>query len=158
MLAAELANEASPAHIRNAAGLAVKNALAARDPTRQEEYAQRWVSLAAEARQEVKLKTVSTLGSQDARAGHVSAQVIAAIAAIELPRNMWPELIGQLTAAMADTGNTRLRQAVLQTIGFTCESSVSWACARRERAQADPPLLLSCRPRPKPFPANLTRF
>jgi len=125
MLAAELANESSPAHIRNAAGLAVKNALTARDPTRLEEYAQRWLSLVPDAQADVKSKTFSTLSSPDARVGLVSAQVISSIAAIELPRGQWPDLISQLTAAMADLNNIRLRQAALQTIGFTCEIIVS---------------------------------
>ncbi|PWY98805.1 putative karyopherin beta-1 subunit [Testicularia cyperi] len=121
MLAAELANEASPAHIRTAAGLAVKNALTARDPARVEEYTARWTALPQDNRNDIKQKTLTTLGSQEHRAGTAAAQVIAAIAAIELPVGLWNELISQLLGAMADQSNMRLRQSALQAIGFTCE-------------------------------------
>ncbi|CEH12917.1 karyopherin kap95 [Ceraceosorus bombacis] len=121
MLAAELANESTAPHLRNAAGLAVKNALTARDAARQEEFANRWTSLPEDARSDVKAKTFSTLSSQDGRAGYSAAQVIAAIAGIEIPRGLWNELIGQLTKAMGETANNLLRQAALQTIGLTCE-------------------------------------
>lgn len=125
MLAAELANEASPVHIRTAAGLAVKNALTARDQTRVEEYAGRWTALPAESRTDIKSKVLNTLGSQEHRAGTAAAQVVSAIAAIELPVGLWNELISQLLSAMGDQGNLRLRQASLQAIGFTCEAIVS---------------------------------
>ena len=49
-LSAELATETSPVHIRTASGLALKNALAAREARRAQDYAERWVSLPAEAR------------------------------------------------------------------------------------------------------------
>lgn len=62
-----------------------------------------------------------TLSSSEPRAGTVAAQVVAAVAAIELPRGMWPDLIAQLLAAIGDVNNPRQRQAALQAIGFTCE-------------------------------------
>ncbi|KAJ1031485.1 hypothetical protein NDA13_001878 [Ustilago tritici] len=120
-LAAELANESSPSHIRTAAGIAVKNALTARDPTRVEEYTARWTLLPQDSRNDIKQNVLSTLGSQEHRAGTAAAQVIAAIAAIELPVGLWNELISQLLSAMGDASNMRLRQAALQAIGFTCE-------------------------------------
>lgn len=120
-LAAELANEASPSHIRTAAGIAVKNALTARDQARVEEYTARWTNLPQASRDDIKQKVLSTLGSQEHRAGTAAAQVIAAIAAIELPVGLWNELISQLLGAMGDASNMRLRQAALQAIGFTCE-------------------------------------
>lgn len=120
-LATELANESSPSHIRTAAGIAVKNALTARDPTRVEEYTARWTLLPQDSRDDIKQKVLSTLGSQEHRAGTAAAQVIAAIAAIDLPVGLWNELISQLLSAMGDASNMRLRQAALQAIGFTCE-------------------------------------
>ena len=120
-LSAELANEPSVPHIRAASGLALKNALSARDPKRAQEYAERWTLLPAEARDQVKSKVLMTLSSSESRAGTVAAQVTAAVAAIELPRGMWPDLVSQLLAAIGDLTNPRQRQAALQAIGFTCE-------------------------------------
>jgi importin subunit beta-1 len=131
-LAAELANEATPTHIRNAAGLAIKNALSARDSQRSAEYAERWFKLTQEERNDVKQKVFAILASQDSRAGQASAQVLASIAAVELPVGQSQDMIGQLLSQMGDVSNVNLRRATLQAIGFICETSVSlpWARAR----------------------------
>ncbi|WFD36169.1 karyopherin Kap95 [Malassezia cuniculi] len=120
-LAAEMANEAAVSHIRSASGLALKNALVARDHKRAMQYSERWTAVAADVRDSVKSQALMTLGSAEPRAGTVAAQVVAAVAAIELPQNMWPDLIAQLLTAIGDVSNPRLRQAALQAIGFTCE-------------------------------------
>ncbi|KAI6022914.1 armadillo-type protein [Pisolithus microcarpus] len=91
MLSSELANESSQIHIRNAAALALKNSLSAR----------------AKIKQEV----LVTLASPLSRAGGFSAQVVAAIASVELPHDQWPDLIELL-----------LGSRTLQTIGYICES------------------------------------
>ncbi|PKI85159.1 karyopherin Kap95 [Malassezia vespertilionis] len=120
-LATELASDSAQQFIRSASGLALKNALAARDLKRASEYAERWTALPANVRDEVKSNVLMTLRTSDARAGTAASQVVAAMSAIELPRGMWPDLISQLLAAVGDTSNPRLRQAALQSIGFTCE-------------------------------------
>lgn len=64
------------------------------------------------------------LGSPTLKAGSVSAQVIAAIAAIELPTNHWSELIEVLLGFVNNQDNTNLKIATLQAIGFICETIV----------------------------------
>ena len=64
------------------------------------------------------------LGSPNLKAGSVSAQVIAAIAAVELPTNHWPELIEVLLGFVNNQDNTNLKIATLQAIGFICETIV----------------------------------
>ena len=125
MLAAELANEGALGHIRAAAGVAVKNALTAREAPRAAEYASRWLYLSEDVRREVKAKALQTLTTQESSASTQAGQVIASIASIEIPRGGWKDLIPQLLAASQDQENAKLRQAALQTIGFTCESLVS---------------------------------
>ncbi|KDN53633.1 putative karyopherin beta-1 subunit [Tilletiaria anomala UBC 951] len=122
MLAAELASEAALPHIRAAAGVAVKNALSARDAARATEYAGRWLALDDAAKQDVKSKSLQTLTTENSQASTQAGQVIAAIAAIEIPQGGWKDLIAQLLAASQNQGNAKLRQAALQAIGFTCES------------------------------------
>jgi importin subunit beta-1 len=65
-----------------------------------------------------------TLGSSSAKAGTFASQVVAAIAAVELPQAQWPELIELLLGFVNNPANTNLRIATLQTIGFICESIV----------------------------------
>ncbi|CAI5508356.1 unnamed protein product [Closterium sp. Naga37s-1] len=59
---------------------------------------------------------------QDAR--HTSAQVIAKIAAIELPRNEWPELVVGLLGNMGSPTQPQpdhLKESTLEALGFVCE-------------------------------------
>ncbi|GAA5845418.1 hypothetical protein JCM11251_005067 [Rhodosporidiobolus azoricus] len=121
-LADTLASDQAPSHIRNAAGLAIKNALSAREAPRQEEYANRWKNLDAATRDKLKQGALTTLASSDRGARNVSAQVVAAIAAVELPAGMWSGLIGQLLELASRNDNPMLRQATLQTIGYICEA------------------------------------
>ena len=122
-----LAAESTPSHIRNAAGLAIKNALTAREAARQEEYASRWKSLDPATREQLKQEALATLAASDRGARNVSGQVVAAIAAVELPAGMWSGLIGQLLELASRADNAHLRQATLQTIGYICEGIVSRA-------------------------------
>ncbi|KAF9404839.1 karyopherin beta [Podila epigama] len=119
MLCHELANEQSQA--RMAAGLALKNALVAKEASRREESSQRWLSIDEEVRSQIKSLVLATLGTSDIRSGVVSAQVVAAIAAIELPIGLWTDVIQQMLQNL-QTENTNLKQCTLQAIGFVCES------------------------------------
>ncbi|KAG8934298.1 karyopherin beta [Tulasnella sp. 418] len=120
-LSAELVNEQSPSHVRTAAGVALKNALTARDYTRLSEYAQRWLALSPDVKSKIKQDNLNNLNSPAIKIAVNSGQVIASIAAIELPEAQWPELIPTMLASVSQVGNVNLRIATLQTIGFICE-------------------------------------
>lgn len=64
---------------------------------------------------------MTTLMSDDGRASHAAAQFIAAIAAIELPRNEWPELMALLVENVS-TGQDHQKQACLTALGYICET------------------------------------
>lgn len=64
-----------------------------------------------------------TLSSSLKAIGTVGAQVVQAIAIVELPHNQWPDLIEILLSFM-NQDNVNLRVATLQAIGFICESIV----------------------------------
>lgn len=149
-LSQTLADAQAPAHIRNAAGLAIKNALAAREAPRQEEYANRWKNLDPATRDRIKHDALATLAAPERSARNVSGQVIAAVAAVELPAGMWVGLVGQLLELASRQDSPHLRQATLQTIGYICEAIVSrprsppgsMSCSTRRRpAQLIPPTL-----------------
>lgn len=120
-----LADPATPSHLRNAAGLAIKNSLSAREAPRQEEYAARWKALDPQTRDRIKLDALTTLGAADKGARNVAGQVVAAVAAIELPLGLWNDLISRLLELVGSNDNSGLRQATLQAIGYICESIVS---------------------------------
>lgn len=94
------------------------------DPSRQNEISQRWLSLAPQIKQQVKQSALQTLGSPVPRAGAFAAQVVAAVAAVDLPVGQWPELVGFLLQFVGDETNAGLRGSSLQAIGFICEAVV----------------------------------
>ncbi|KAI6002203.1 armadillo-type protein [Pisolithus orientalis] len=122
MLSSELANESSQVHTRNAAALALKNALSAREAARQTQYTTRWLALENDTKSKIKQEALVTLASPLPKAGSFSAQVVAAIASVELPHDQWPDLIELLLGFVNNLTNTNLRIATLQTIGYICES------------------------------------
>lgn len=97
---------------------------------RQTEYANRWLSLDAVTRDKIRKESLVTLGSPNTKAGGVAAQVVAAIAAVELPHDQWPDLIGQLLGFVNNPQSLPgLKIATLQAIGFICESIVRRFCS-----------------------------
>ncbi|KAI9814209.1 MAG: karyopherin beta [Pycnora praestabilis] len=121
-LAQELANEQAQPHIRTAAGIALKNSFSAREYARLREVQERWLQqVDPNVKKSVKELALKTLGSSDARAGQSAAQFIASIAAIEIPRDQWPELMVTLVQNVGE-GADHLKQASLTTIGFICET------------------------------------
>lgn len=121
-LAQELANEQAQPTIRIAAGLALKNAFTAREYATLRQLQERWAQqLDPAVKANVKELAVKTLSSNDARAGQAAAQFVASIAAIELPRGQWPELMSQLVQNVGE-GSPQQKQASLRAIGYICES------------------------------------
>ncbi|KAL0222094.1 hypothetical protein RCL1_001948 [Eukaryota sp. TZLM3-RCL] len=117
-LAAELTNDQRPGPIRAIAGLTLKNAI---DTTSNPQNASLWLNLPIDHRNNIKNTVFRTLGSTDTNARLATSQVLAKLALIELPQNLWPDLIKHLV-----DGSTHpeeyLRSAVLQTLGYVCES------------------------------------
>jgi importin subunit beta-1 len=118
----ELANENAQGHIRAAAGIALKNAFTARDFARHQVLQAKWLQQTdQDTKARVKTLALQTLGSSSNQVGSATAQVIAAIAAIELPRSQWPDLMTTLVRNVNE-GQPHQKQASLTTIGFICES------------------------------------
>lgn len=122
-LSQEVANEGTDVNIRVAAGLALKNTLTAREQTKKDAQAQRWTMLDAGTKAQMKNALLMALASPQIRAGSVSAQVIASVAALEIPRGEWNDLIAVLLNNVT-TDQPNLKLASLQTIGYICETIV----------------------------------
>lgn len=91
------------------------------DATRQQDYSNRWIQLNTETKNGIKQQALKTLASPSQKAGNFASQVVAAIAAVELPHNQWADLIELLLSFVNNQENTNLKIATLQTIGFICE-------------------------------------
>lgn len=99
----------------------MKNAFTTREFARVHDIQEKWLQLDIETKKRVKNLSLQTLASSNNQAGAAAAQVIASIAAVELTRNQWPELMPSLVQNVGE-GNDHLKQASLTTIGFICES------------------------------------
>jgi len=121
LLCAELSNEAKEQHVRQLAGVILKNCLTGKDEAIVKEKAKRWLETDPAGRNQIKAGVLQTLPSPVANARHTAAQVAAAIALIELPQNQWPELIGGLVANVTSSDNDHAKQSSLETLGFICE-------------------------------------
>ncbi|KAL9436991.1 hypothetical protein AB3S75_022937 [Citrus x aurantiifolia] len=119
-LSGELANDDKPVDSRKLAGLILKNALDAKEQHRKFELVQRWLSLDANVKTQIKTCLLNTLTSTVADARSTSSQVIAKVAGIELPQKQWPELIVSLLSNVHQLP-AHVKQATLETLGYLCE-------------------------------------
>lgn len=85
------------------------------------QFAAAWRELDNGTKLTIKNGLFSTLSTDDSKVGHTVAQVIAKIAAIEIPHNEWPELIDALLDNMRSTHGA-LKRASLQALGYLCEA------------------------------------
>ena len=84
----------------------------------------RWLALPNDTKTKIKQDGLLTLGSPQQKAGTFASQVVAAIAAVELPQGQWPDLIEILLGFVNSQGDANLKISTLQTIGFICEAIV----------------------------------
>lgn len=99
----------------------MKNAFTFRDQEKLREVQHRWTQqINPETKTQVKELALKTLHS-NVSVGKTAAALIVSIAAIELPRNEWPELMSALVQNVA-SGSDALKQSSLTAIGYICES------------------------------------
>ncbi|KAJ4823522.1 hypothetical protein Tsubulata_017900 [Turnera subulata] len=121
-LSLELANNDKPNESRRLAGIVLKNSLDAKDATTKEQLVQQWMAIENAVKSQIKDLLLRTLGSSVPEARHTSAQVVAKVASIEIPRKQWPELIAALLNNMTQPDSSAaLKQATLETLGYVCE-------------------------------------
>ncbi|KAJ3102941.1 karyopherin beta [Phlyctochytrium planicorne] len=115
----ELANEGNVPAIRQAAGVAFKNSVSAKDPQLRDQYAQRWLQVDSGLRDKIKEMLFVTLNTAVPQAGSAVASAVHAIAEIELPQNLWPDVIDKLCTNVHNSAN---KEYTLQALGYICET------------------------------------
>lgn len=121
-LVTELANAASPPAIRQQAGLQLKNTLShSRSSTMNQVLAQQWVNIDDQTKGQIRTAILATLHSPEALARKTSAQVLAKIAAVELPRNQWLDVVQILLQNIQNRTSEFGFQASLMALGYLCE-------------------------------------
>ncbi|RKP21860.1 ARM repeat-containing protein, partial [Rozella allomycis CSF55] len=122
MLSQQLTNETSESIVRSAAGIALKNTMKAKEVERREEMINKWINLDASVKSQIKMGALMALGAKESMVGTTAAQVVEAIANIELPRNEWSELVPTLVNYMSSPeSDVNRKKATMEAIGFICE-------------------------------------
>lgn len=123
MLNEALQNSEQKTEVRTLASIALKNELTAKDPRTKSWKVERWVSLPQDAKDQIKQTSLNSVVSPDGRVASAAAQLVAAIADIELPRNDWPTLTGVLVENTKADRDSNVKRASLLTIGYICETA-----------------------------------
>ena len=119
----ELCTEDTNPQVRQLAGLCAKNALDAKDVQRKEILRRRWLTaIDPGVKVQMQEALIKMLASNEAAARHTTAQVIAKMAAIDLPAKTWPSLIGILLNGVThpEVGE-QFKQYSLECLGYICE-------------------------------------
>ncbi|KAK9470024.1 armadillo-type protein [Dipodascopsis tothii] len=125
LLSGALANQQQKTEVRVLAGIALKNELSAKDAITKLRYTERWVAVDVEAKKQIKETALQALISADTQVANAAAQLVSAIADIELPRNEWPELMPVLVESTQPKQAENVKRAALLSIGYICETADS---------------------------------
>ncbi|SMN22642.1 similar to Saccharomyces cerevisiae YLR347C KAP95 Karyopherin beta, forms a complex with Srp1p/Kap60p [Maudiozyma saulgeensis] len=124
LLSQVLIEENSRVEPRILAALNLKNELISKDSIKNQQFAQRWSQqVDVESRTQIKQNALAALTSNEPRVANASAQLIAAIADIELPQNEWQDLMKIMVDHTNPNQSENSRRAALLTIGYICESA-----------------------------------
>lgn len=123
MLTEALGNTNNRVEVRMLAGIALKNEITAKDVQTKLVKAQRWTSLETGAKSQIKQTALEALTTPNERVAAAAAQLVAAIADIELPLGHWPELTGLLVESTKPEVPDHVKKASLTAIGYICETA-----------------------------------
>jgi len=117
-LTAELVDENKNQQSRMVAGIILKNELSSQNEATRLEKENNWLNLEPAIRDNIKNGVLHTLGSTLVYSR--AAGVCACIAQIELPKNLWPQLI-DILLQNTTSNNDSLKKGTLQALGYICE-------------------------------------
>eukprot|EP00889_Picochlorum_renovo_P003422 jgi/Picre1/30452/NNA_005816.t1 len=120
-LSQHLATTSNPVDTRKLSGLVLKNALDSRDSAKKDEQASRWMGLPENVRLQTKESLLVALEAPEMDIGHTSALVIAKVAAIEIPKNQWPQLVPKVLTNADQGAPLNVRQSSIEVLGYLCE-------------------------------------
>jgi len=113
----------NPKQIRQLAGLQVGQLVGGgRTKESQDVLTKRYFNLSLETRATIRASVTPVLGSDLPEARKTAAIIVAKIAAVELPKGLWSDLIPMLEKVVSGS-NTDFRQSALQTLRYIGEES-----------------------------------
>ncbi|KAA6379186.1 MAG: putative Importin subunit beta, partial [Streblomastix strix] len=126
-LANEIQDEQKPPTSRQVAGLLLYRSLTSTDSVQKARKIERWLSFPEEFRLQIKNMSLKGLASKVREICSSSAQVVSAIAVIEIPRGQWTELINKLLGQIQDQ-TSEVKESILRCLGFICQDIPDIKC------------------------------
>lgn len=125
LLSSVLIDSNAKLEARILAALTLKNELVSKDSIKNQQFAQRWVTVIdPPSKEQIKLNALNGLMSgTEPRVANASAQLIAAIANIELPRGEWVDLLKTMVDNTNPSQLENVKRASLLALGYICESA-----------------------------------
>ncbi|CAK9438558.1 uncharacterized protein LODBEIA_P27820 [Lodderomyces beijingensis] len=123
LLIEALNNEDAKTEVRMLAGIGLKNQLVSKEQRTRAAQQDRWLKLSPDLKTKIKEQAVHGLKTPNQKVASTAAQLVAAIADIELPRGEWPELIPLIILNTKMENPEHVKRASQLTIGYICESA-----------------------------------
>ena len=123
LLIEALNNEDAKTEVRMLAGIGLKNQLVSKDQRTRLAQQDRWLKLDPELKKKIKDNAIQGLKISNQKVASTAAQLVAAIADIELPRGEWPELIPLIIENTKMENPEHVKRASQLAIGYICESA-----------------------------------
>ncbi|RCK56108.1 Importin subunit beta-1 [Candida viswanathii] len=123
LLIGALINEEAKTEVRMLAGIALKNQLVSKDTKVKLAQQERWLKLPEDVKDKIRGLALQGLAITNQKVANTAAQLVAAIADIELPRGQWQELIPRIIQNTKPENSENVKRSSLLTIGYICESS-----------------------------------
>lgn len=123
LLTEALADESKKVEVRILAGITLKNELTSKDAQKKKHQAERWISLDQSSKSQIKEISLKSLLTENERVANAAAQLVAAIADIELPRQEWNDLINIIVENTKPEKPEHVKRSSLLAIGYICETS-----------------------------------
>lgn len=124
LLSQILSDNSARLEARILAALSLKNELISKDPIKNQQFAKRWLTqIDVESKNHIKQFALNALLDQQPRIANASAQLIAAIADIELPKNEWPGLMEIMVKNTSQHQLENIKRASLLVLGYICEGA-----------------------------------
>lgn len=120
-LCGELVDDSKAAPARQLAGLLLKNALVAKEEQTRLHKAQRWLNLNEDVRRQIRAMLLQILSSSHKSVRSTASMVIAKVAAVEIPQNMWGELVDTLVNNITKSNNEHIMESSFAALGYVCE-------------------------------------
>ena len=117
-LSSELTCEHSAAHIRQLAGIQIKNVL--ENITHDPSLVNVWTLIDSPSKQIIRERTIACLASEEAAVRLAASQAVCSIASLDIPIQDWPEVLIVLITNATNINKT-YKVSAIRTLGYICE-------------------------------------